>query len=97
MPVERRVSGGEAEIEPARKLCRRCYDAAVRRDRAAAPPLPGVITLAGMERRQTDLGRCSVCNLSGSVYLDRATGTKLCEACYTREAQRQDNRVEGQA
>ncbi len=38
--IEKFTPGREnRKKEPARRICRRCYDAAVRRDRAAAPPL----------------------------------------------------------
>ena len=75
----------------ARRVCRKCYDIAVRRDRAAAPPLPEVINLDILEQCSGTLGKCSVCNLSSAVYLDRDTGTKLCKACHSREVQRQNH------
>ncbi len=80
--------------EPARCICRKCYDAAVRRARAAAPPLPGVLNLAGMERCTTDIGRCSVCNLGKAAYRDQEADVNLCESCYARESRQQ---AEGQA
>ena len=75
--------------QEARKLCRKCYDAAVRHDRAAAPPLPGMIDIAMMERHSPNIGKCSVCNLSGATYLNEESGVKLCEHCHEREVQRQ--------
>ena len=87
LTAERRARPKDEQA--ARRLCRKCYDAAVRRDRAAAPPLPGVINLGNLERCSGTLGKCSVCNLSSAVYFDRATGTKLCKACHSREVQRQ--------
>ncbi len=73
----------------ARRLCRKCYDAAVRRDCAAVPPLPGMIDLVGMERHSPNIGKCSVCDLGSATYLNEETGVKLCEQCHTREVQRQ--------
>ena len=75
--------------QAARRLCRKCYDAVVRKDRAAAPPLPGVIDLLGMERHSPDIGKCSVCNLKAATYLNKETGVKLCEHCHEREVHRQ--------
>jgi hypothetical protein len=83
--------------EPARRICRYCYDAAVRRDRAASPPLYGIISPAGMTRTTTDLGRCTVCNLGKAVYRDQDARVKLCEACYARECSRQNSSAEEQA
>ncbi len=73
----------------ARRLCRRCYDAAVCHDRAAAPPLPGMIDLALLLRHAPNIGKCPVCRCSPATYVSEATGVKLCEACYVREVQRQ--------
>jgi len=75
--------------QAARRLCRKCYDAAGSRNRASAPPLPGVIDLAGMERHAANIGKCPVCNLSAATYLDPGSGLKLCKACHSREVQRQ--------
>jgi len=81
----------------ARRVCRKCFDAAVRRDRAAAPPLPGMIDLHGMERHTPNIGKCSVCNLGSATYLNEETGVKLCEQCHTREVQRQSSSLEVRA
>jgi len=75
--------------QEARKLCRKCYDAAAQRDHAAVSPLPGMIDLVGMERHSPNIGKCSVCNLGSATYLNEETGVKLCEHCHEREVQRQ--------
>jgi hypothetical protein len=75
--------------QSARRVCWKCYDAAVRRDRASAPPLPGMIDLVGMERHYPNIGKCSVCDLGSAIYLNEETGVKLCEACHAREVHRQ--------
>ncbi len=72
-----------------RRICRKCYDAAVRRDRASAPPLPGIIDLNEMNRHFPNIGKCSVCNLGTAKYHNEQSGVKLCEACHMREVQRQ--------
>ncbi len=46
-----------------RRLCRRCYDVAVRRAQAAVEPMPRVIAPAAMERVTASVGRCDVCGL----------------------------------
>jgi hypothetical protein len=87
LTAERRARPKDAQ--DARRICRKCYDGAVHRDRAAAPPLPGVIDLAKMERHAPNIGKCTVCNLSPAVYYDPETDTKLCEQCREREIRRQ--------
>jgi hypothetical protein len=88
--IEKFTPGRETrKNEPALRICRRCYDAAVRRDRTAAPPLPGVISLTGLKRTAKEIGRCTVCNLGVAVYSDPDAGVKLCEACYNREQRQQ--------
>ena len=83
--------------QDARRICKVCYLEAARKFRAGTPPLPGIISLASMERVSSSVGRCSVCDLAPAVYLDRGTGVRLCEACYSREAmqQTQKKRVGG--
>lgn len=83
--------------QDARRICKVCYLEAARKCRAGTPPLPGIISLVSMERVSSSVGRCSVCDLAPAVYLDRGTGVRLCEACYSREAmeQTQKKRVGG--
>ncbi len=83
--------------QDARRICKVCYLEAARKYRAGTPPLPGIISLVSMERISSSVGRCSVCDLAPAVYLDRGTGVRLCEACYSREAmeQTQKKRVGG--
>jgi len=71
--------------QTARRICRHCYQEAVDRERASAPPLPGVIDTSNMERVNVSIGRCSVCDLEPAVWLDRQSGVRLCEVCYGRE------------
>jgi len=75
--------------QEARRICKVCYLEAARKYRAGIPPLPGIISLVSMERISSSVGRCSVCDLAPAVYLDRGTGVRLCEACYSREAVQQ--------
>ncbi|MEN6442700.1 MAG: hypothetical protein ABFC71_02995 [Methanoregula sp.] len=75
--------------QEARRICKICYLAAVQRKRTESPPLPGTISLASMQRIGSSVGRCSICDLAPAVYLDRETGIRLCEACYSREAVQQ--------
>lgn len=83
--------------QEARRICKVCYLESARKCRAGTPPLPGIISLVSMERISSSVGRCSVCDLAPAVYLDRGTGVRLCEACYSREAmaQMQKKRVGG--
>ncbi|MEI6842432.1 MAG: hypothetical protein WCK53_14280, partial [Methanomicrobiales archaeon] len=68
------------------RICKRCFEAAKRRERTKAPPLPGIIVLSQMVRISKDIGRCSVCNFEKAVFHDREAGTRLCQQCHDREA-----------
>jgi hypothetical protein len=100
--VEKLTAGRKArpkDQQDARRICKVCYLEAARRNRDGTPPLPGIISLVSMERISSSVGRCSVCDLAPAVYLDRGTGVRLCEACYSREAmeQTQKKRVGGKS
>jgi len=69
----------------AQRLCKRCYEKAAARVRATITALPGTIDLSQFEEIGASVGRCSVCDLAGAVWIDRKAGIKLCEACYQRE------------
>jgi hypothetical protein len=79
--------------QDARRVCKACFNAAVQKMRTESPPLPGTIPLASMQRISSSVGRCSVCDLAPAVYLDRETGVRLCEPCYSREAMQQTQRL----
>jgi len=90
--IEKFTAGRKArpkDQQEARRICKVCYLAAAGKQRAEAPPLPGTISLASMQRISSSVGKCSVCDLAPAVYLDRETGVRLCEACYSREAMQQ--------
>ncbi len=58
-----------------RRLCRRCYDTAVRRAQAAVEPLPRVIASAAMERVTASVGRCGLCGLERAAWKGRGSGS----------------------
>ena len=73
---------------------RRMQDEFFRRDASqfadfAAVFLPGTFDVTRAERVTAGIGRCTVCDLDRAAYLDRATGTALCEYCYQRAMQAQ--------
>lgn len=69
-----------------RRLCRRCYGAAVRREQAAVAPLPRVIAAGSMRRVTASVGRCGLCDLEAAAW--SGDGVHLCETCYRRELRR---------
>ena len=73
------------------RICKRCFEAAKRRERTKAPPLPGIIALSRMVRISKDIGRCTVCKTDKAVYHDREAGTRLCQQCYDREAREESS------
>jgi hypothetical protein len=82
--TKERLSRPEGDRD-ARRICRRCYQAAARRDRASAPVLPGIINPAAFVRLNRPVGRCSVCHLETAAWRDPGADLDLCDACYARE------------
>lgn len=78
--AERKKPGGP----PPRHLCRTCYLGIKRRAQKTATILPGTFDVSRAERVTASIGRCTICNLDRAAYLDRSTGTRLCEYCYQR-------------
>lgn len=85
--AERKKPGGD----PPRRICRTCYLGMKRRAQKSARILPGTFDVSRAERVTASIGRCTICNLDRAAYLDRATGTSLCEYCYQRAMQAQGN------
>ena len=73
------------EQQDARRICKACYKEAVRAEQMASVPLPGTIDVSRFTRVTADVGKCSVCGLERSVWIDRTTHVLLCEHCYGRE------------
>jgi len=72
------------DLQEARRICRSCYDKAVKAEQTAAVPLPGAVEISGCSRVTADIGKCSICGVAKVVWLDREAGLKLCEHCYGR-------------
>jgi hypothetical protein len=70
--------------EEARRICRSCYNEAVKDEQTASVPLPGAVDVSRCSRVTADIGKCSICGVAKAVWLDRETGVKLCEHCYGR-------------
>ena len=70
--------------QEARRICRSCYNEAVKAEQMASVPLPGAVDVSRCSRVTADIGKCSVCGIAKAVWLDRETGVKLCEHCYGR-------------
>ena len=70
--------------QEARRLCRSCYNAAVKAEQTASVPLPGTMDVSRCSRVTADVGKCSVCGIAKAVWIDREAGVKLCEHCYGR-------------
>jgi hypothetical protein len=70
--------------QQARRICRSCYNEAVKAEQTASVPLPGAVVISRCSRVTADIGKCSVCGVAKAVWLDREAGVKLCEHCYGR-------------
>jgi len=70
--------------QQARRICRSCYNEAVKAEQTASVPLPGAVEISRCSRVTADIGKCSVCRVAKAVWLDRETSMKLCEHCYGR-------------
>jgi len=80
--AERR--GRPKDQQEARRMCRSCYNEAVKAEQTASVPLPGAVEISRCSRVTADIGKCSVCGIAKAVWIDRETGVKLCEHCYGR-------------
>jgi len=78
----------------ARRICRSCYNEAVKAEQTASVPLPGSVDVSRCSRVTADIGKCSVCGVAKAVWIDREVGVKLCEHCYARGV-REDAREAG--
>jgi len=70
--------------QEARRICRSCYNDAVKAEQMASVPLPGTVDVSRCTRVTADVGKCSVCGIAKAVWIDREAGVKLCEHCYGR-------------
>jgi hypothetical protein len=70
--------------QTARRICRSCYNEAVKAEQMASIPLPGTVDVSRCSRVTADVGKCSVCGIAKAVWIDREAGVKLCEHCYGR-------------
>jgi len=71
------------------RICRTCYMGARKRAQKSTFILPGTFDVTRAEPLKASVGRCTICNLDRAAYLDRSTGTRLCEYCYQRAMQAQ--------
>jgi len=84
--VEKYTAGRRARPksqQEARRICRSCYDAAVKREQAASAVLPGTVDVSRFARVTADVGKCSVCGVARAEWMD-PDGVKVCERCYAR-------------
>ena len=77
------------EQQDARRICKVCYKEAVRAEQMASVPLQGTIDVSRFNRVTAEVGKCSVCGLERSGWIDRTTHVLLCEHCYGREVRAQ--------
>ena len=70
--------------QQARRICRSCYNEAVKAEQTASGPRPGAVEISRCSRVTADIGKCSVCGVAKAVGIDREAGVKLCEHCYGR-------------
>jgi CRISPR/Cas system endoribonuclease Cas6 (RAMP superfamily) len=71
--------------QTARRICRSCYNETMKAEQRASVPLPGTIDVSRCTRVTAEVGKCSVCGLERSGWIDRTTHVLLCEHCYGRE------------
>jgi hypothetical protein len=82
LTAERRARPKDQQI--ARRICRSCFNEAVKAEQTASVPLPGTVDVSRCSRVTADVGKCSVCGIAKAVWIDREAGVKLCEHCYGR-------------
>ena len=92
LTAERRARPRDQQT--ARRICRSCFNEAVRAEQTASVPLPGAVDVSRCSRVTADIGKCSICGVAKAVWIDREAGVKLCEHCYGRGV-REDAREAG--
>ena len=92
LTAERRARPKDQQT--ARRICRSCFNEAVKAEQTASVPLPGTVDVSRCSRVTADVGKCSVCGIAKAVWIDREAGVKLCEHCYGRGV-REDAREAG--
>ena len=76
--------GRPKDQQDARRVCRSCFNEAVKYQQMASVPLPGIVDVSRCTRVTVDVGKCSVCGIAKAVWIDREAGVMLCEHCYGR-------------
>jgi hypothetical protein len=79
--------------QTARRICRSCYNEAMKDEQMASVPLPGTVNVSRCTRVTADVGKCSVCGIAKAAWIDREGGVKLCEHCYGREMRENSREV----
>lgn len=78
--------------QEARRICRQCFNEAMKAEQMASVPLPGTVDISRCTRVTADVGKCSVCGIGKAAWIDREAGVKLCEHCYSRETRAMSNK-----
>ena len=60
--------------QEARRICRSCYNEAVKAVQTASVPLSGAVDVSRCSRVTADVGKCSVCGIAKAVWIDREAG-----------------------
>jgi hypothetical protein len=76
--------GRAKDQQEARRVCRSCFNDAVKVEQMASVPLPGTVVVSRCSRVTVDVGKCTVCGLVKAEWIDREAGVLLCEHCYVR-------------
>jgi hypothetical protein len=83
--IEKLTSGRKARANKnALRICKVCYKAAVRRDQAVIPILPGAIVATRMQPTGRQIGRCTLCHLEVAKWTDPGSQVHLCDYCHSR-------------
>ena len=82
LTAERRARPRDRQA--ARRICRSCFNEAMKAEQMASVPLPGTVDVSRCSRVTVDVGKCSVCGIAKAVWIDREAGVKLCDHCYGR-------------
>ena len=68
--------------EPSRKICKKCYAVAKKRESDTFRTLPGVLNTAGMTQTHTDFGRCEICGKQKATWRDPENHIHICDSCF---------------
>ena len=81
--IERLTKEREVTKAPAKRICKECYEKAVKQTAETYRTLPGIIDPGVLRPLAFPKGLCSVCQTQKPTWSDSSRELLLCETCYS--------------